>query len=139
MKTELDYIELKKVKKVNLIKEAKLPDKYVADDQGNVYIHNKTLPKKTIDGKLHIVVKKMKPYKTKLGYMEYVLTNKNGIKKHLQVHRIVATLFIPNKKKLPHVNHKDGDRSNNTVTNLEWSSISDNIKHSYKYLRGKKK
>jgi len=138
MKNDLEYIDIKKVKKVNIIKEAKLPDKYVADENGNVYIHNKTLPKKKINGVLSIVVKKMKPYKTRLGYMEYVLSNKYGVKKHLQAHRIVATLFIPNKKKLPHVNHKDGDRSNNVKSNLEWTSISDNIKHSYKYLRGKK-
>ena len=38
----------------------------------------------------------------------------------LQVHRIVATQFIPNPRNLPEVNHKDGNHANNSVYNLEW-------------------
>lgn len=135
MSDNIMSIELNKVKKVNTIKGYNVPDKYVADKEGNVYIHIKDGSRKVVNGKVMINVKKMKPYKTRLGYVEYVLTNKYGKQKHYQAHRIVAELYLPNKNKLPQVNHKDGNRSNNTYNNLEWSSISDNIKHSYSKLR----
>lgn len=46
------------------------------------------------------------------------------------VHRIVALIHIPNPLGLPQVNHKDGNKSNNAAVNLEWVSVSENIKHS---------
>lgn len=51
------------------------------------------------------------------------------------MHRLVATLFIPNPDNLSDVNHKDGDRTNNCVSNLEWVSRSDNQKHAYSVLK----
>ena len=51
------------------------------------------------------------------------------------VHRLVAETFIPNPDNLPCVNHIDGDKSNNSVENLEWSSYSENLKHSYDVLK----
>lgn len=55
------------------------------------------------------------------------------------VHRLVASLFIPNPDNLPDVNHIDGNRSNNHVSNLEWSSRSDNQKHAYKEIGRQRK
>ena len=46
-----------------------------------------------------------------------------------KVHREVAKAFIPNPNDLPQVNHKDGNKSNNTVDNLEWVSNRDNAHH----------
>jgi len=43
------------------------------------------------------------------------------------VHRLVAQTFLPNPKSLPQVNHKDCDRANNNVDNLEWCTREDNI------------
>lgn len=53
------------------------------------------------------------------GYKGIVL-HLNGVKTFWAVHRLVATLFIPNPNNYPCVNHKDNDVTNNNVDNLEW-------------------
>jgi NUMOD4 motif/HNH endonuclease len=58
--------------------------------------------------------------------------SKNKIIKHHLVHRLVAVAFIPNPKKLPQINHKDGDKTNNEVSNLEWCDRSHNQVHARK-------
>jgi hypothetical protein len=57
--------------------------------------------------------------------------DKNNIKKkkNLFVHRLVAITFIDNKDKLPYVNHKDGIRSNYSISNLEWCDEKYNSQH----------
>ena len=55
------------------------------------------------------------------------------------VHRLVALNFLDNPDNLPQVNHKDYDKSNNHVSNLEWSSRPDNIDHSHRGGRMQKR
>lgn len=58
------------------------------------------------------------------GYRMYNLTI-NGEKKYYSAHRLVAIHFIPNPDNLPVVNHIDGNKLNNNVTNLEWATQSE--------------
>ena len=69
-----------------------------------------------------------KRVKGKCYYM-VALYNSEGKRKNLQVHRIVAETFIRNSKNYPVVNHKDLNKLNNRVENLEWCTIEQNAKH----------
>lgn len=106
-------------------------DRVVAiDDNGRQY--NKTLGGKQMKQNIH-----------SKGYKIVSLT-KDGKTKSVFVHRIVAEAFIPNENNLPMVNHKDEDKTNNFVENLEWCTAKYNrtygkgIEKHAKKLRGKK-
>ena len=75
--------------------------------------------------------KVIKNQKIGTGYRSVVLHRAN-IKNQYDVHRLVAETFIPNPNNLSDVNHKDGCKTNNILSNLEWCSRSDNLKHAYK-------
>jgi len=59
----------------------------------------------------------------------FVSLYKGGKSKGFNIHRLVATAFIPNPKNLPQVNHKDEDKTNNCVDNLEWCDASYNMNY----------
>lgn len=63
------------------------------------------------------------------GYMQITLYPKVGPRTKYLMHRLVATTFIPNPDGKPQVNHIDGNKQNNHVSNLEWSTVSENILH----------
>ena len=74
----------------------------------------------------------VKGYKEKNGYIRVKFENKClGHIVRTSVHRLVAEAFIPNPDNLPEVNHKDSVRDNNHVSNLEWVTQSENMKHAY--------
>lgn len=64
-------------------------------------------------------VKILKPVRDTCGYLRVNLC-KNGLKKTYYVHHLTAQSFIPNPNNLPEINHRDEDKTNNKVENLEW-------------------
>lgn len=94
-------------------------EKYMVSNTGKVksldYMHT---------GREHIL-------KTSLGNHGYVTVGlyNNGKPKKMLVHRLVAEAFIPNPDNFREVNHKDCNKENNNVDNLEWVTPKQNIKH----------
>ena len=58
--------------------------------------------------------------------------NKENKRKNFYIHRLVAEAFLENPNKFPHVNHKDYNKANNTLENLEWITIKENVRYSLK-------
>lgn len=75
--------------------------------------------------------KVMKQSVTNCGYCEVLLFDGMKYKGH-RVHRLVAQAFLPNPQGKKQVNHKDGNKKNNHVENLEWSTCSENNAHAFK-------
>lgn len=90
--------------------------KYQISNKGDVMIDNFRLMKKSIN---------------KYGYYQISLV-KNGKKFNKTVHQLVAIEFIENPKNYKQVNHKDCDKLNNCVDNLEWCNGEMNISHGVK-------
>jgi hypothetical protein len=74
----------------------------------------------------------MKPPVNQYGY-EYVSLWKNGKRKNIQIHRLVAIAFLDNPENKPMVNHIDGNKRNNHVSNLEWCTRQENTDHAVKF------
>ena len=88
--------------------------RYMVDARGNVF----SLKRNRV----------MTPCKSNNGYLQVHLT-KDGKGKSFKIHRLVAEAFIPNPYNLPQVNHKDEDKYNNHVDNLEWCTQSYNLNY----------
>ena len=73
--------------------------------------------------------------KTKVDKDGYLTVMLNNPRKTFRVHRLVAEAFIPNPDNLPQVNHKDENKQNNVVTNLEWCDV----KYNNEYNNGQKR
>ena len=104
---------------------------YQVSNKGNVRSLPHTVTQKSKGGGTHTQSKPGRLLKQNLntkGYMR-VLLHANGVRKHPLVHRLVAEAFLPNPENKPQVNHKDGVKTNNEASNLEWVDNSYNQKH----------
>ena len=73
-----------------------------------------------------VLCKKILKYSLdKCGYRQVILS-KNNVRKSAKIHRLVAEAFLQNENNFPSINHKDENKQNNDVSNLEWCSHSYN-------------
>ena len=93
------------------------PTKYLINTKGQVFSE--------------FTNKFLKPFKNPQGYCLVDLYH-NGKTYTRQLHRLVALAFIPNPEKLETVNHKNGNKEENDVDNLEWMTRLDNVRHAWK-------
>lgn len=116
-------------------------DNYMVSTWGKVYVLKHIWGEtKSIDGTREglipeLVKVELKQHETKKGYMRVDLY-KDGFRKHYKVHRLVAQAFIKNPDGKSQVNHKDGNKKNNSVTNLEWVTDAENKEHQKRMNEG---
>lgn len=90
--------------------------------------------------------KVLKPTLNQYGYLKIALWKENTTK-FFGIHRLVAMTFLENNENKNEINHKDGNKTNNCIDNLEWVDRSENMKHAVRmgllqtkgYIRKKKK
>jgi hypothetical protein len=102
---------------------------YQVSDAGRVRSHNKVTSSARFPVR-HWKDRILKPKVSAKDRISRYSLWKDGKEHTVQAHRLVAEAFIPGDTSLT-VNHKDGNRQNNTVDNLEWLSIGDNIRHAF--------
>lgn len=76
-------------------------------------------------------VVKLSPATKPGGYLFVGLVDDFGCTKYKMIHRLVAEAFIPNPSNLPAVNHRNGDKRDNGIGNLEWCTHSQNTRHAF--------
>ena len=101
-------------KNINEIKGFENCEGYVIYSNGNIVSYKRNIPKI------------IKGYKDTKGYLLIDLSRE---KRAIKIHRLIALAFIHNIDDKPQVNHKDGNKTNNCVDNLEWVTNSENQKH----------
>ena len=94
--------------------------KYSITEEGRIYSHKSN--------------RFLNPYKSidkAGGYFVHSLWNDDTKQKLVKLHRLVAIMYIPNPENKEQVNHKDGNKLNNSLDNLEWATDSENVSHAY--------
>lgn len=114
---------------------------YQASNFGNIRSLDREITQLANGRKMHFTyVKKGRVLAQSIqnGGYPVVSISVNARRKICTVHRLVASAFIENPNDFRDVNHKDGNKQNNYVENLEWVEHSENIKHSYRKLGQKR-
>jgi len=107
---------------------------YSISDLGNVHSNERIIEYKYKTRSGIIIkrrLKKAKNLKTHINKVGYYTTDfqVQGVKYTVAVHRLIAEAFISNPENKPTVNHKDGNKLNNNIDNLEWNTYSENNQH----------
>ena len=98
------------------MEEIKNYENYLIDVNGDIWSYHKN--------------RLLKPSICYYGYKNVCLI-KRGVKKSFKVHRLIAINFIPNPENKPCVNHIDGNKINNSISNLEWCTHKENSRHAW--------
>lgn len=101
--------------------------KAVAECNGEYYVSNWGRVKSFKFGKERI----LKPSLIGNGYQAVNISQKKTKPKMHTMHKLVALAFIQNPDNKPQINHKDGNKLNNHIDNLEWSTHKENIQHGW--------
>jgi hypothetical protein len=101
---------------------------YEISNLGNIHSIDRTIITKI--GLRKLKSKQLKLYPNEQGYLNTTVRI-NNIVHNFRVHRLVAEAFILNPENKLTVNHIDCNKQNNIVSNLEWATYSENIKHAY--------
>lgn len=114
----------------SILKEIPNTIGYFVNESGEVFCNQ---GKGRKDKSKKVDLYKIKPRPGKNGYLRVfirdIVTNK---RKDFYIHRLVAQLFIPNPNNYKYVNHKDFNRQNNSVSNLEWCTAKHNSEQTLK-------
>jgi hypothetical protein len=101
-----------------MLKEVEDFPGYFVSDDGKVYSDKRG------------EIRELKPQNNGFGYFVVGLCRNN--KYHSKkIHRLVALAFIPNPKNKPEINHIDGVKTNNNISNLEWATTKENTRHAW--------
>lgn len=122
---------------MNIEELKEIPDfcGYYASKEGKIYSTLAQGCRDRYDLSKRVEPKELKYRLTKKGYCRvYMRRESTNKREDLYVHRIIASIFIPNPLNLPEVNHIDNNRTNNSVDNLEWITRKDNL--AYAFLNG---
>lgn len=110
-----DYLEISNFGRVKRLESNTLKWNY--SKLGKAFLHNTKVTEKILKGNI-----------SRCGYRK-VITQVNGEKFTIVIHREVAKAFVPNPENKPCVNHIDSDKLNNSVSNLEWVTYKENNEH----------
>lgn len=102
---------------------------YQVSNMGNIKSMNRRV-KHSLYGYMNIKSKRIIAAKNNRGYLTVSLW-KNNKGKSFTVHRLVLSMFVDNIKNKKEINHINGNKEDNKLSNLEWSTISENRKHAY--------
>jgi hypothetical protein len=101
--------------------------KAIAECNGEYYISDHGRVKSMKFGKERI----LKPCPNTQGYLMVFVAGKWEKQRCNTIHRLVAKTFIPNPENKKEINHKDGNKLNNHISNLEWMTHKENIQHAW--------
>lgn len=102
---------------------------YQVSNYGNVKSLDRVIKEKT--GKTQTIKGRVLKQRTNPGGYCYIGLRKNGTKATFALHQLVAQAFLDNPENKPIVNHINGIKTDNNVSNLEWATYSENLSHAY--------
>lgn len=102
---------------------------YQVSNYGNIKSLDRVIKEKT--GKTQTIKGRVLKQRINPGGYCYVGLRKNGVKATFAIHQLVAQTFLDNPENKPTVNHINGIKTDNNISNLEWATYSENLSHAY--------